>query len=274
MRKGDVIRHALNIVELMDAVSDALMSSFKQTMGDPLVQPRPLLIFEVDEEPTYTANLADIGLDDMGIHRIVIELSTDRSHFKIWTPYSEEFVASIKRQIPKHARSWDKDERCWRVDTYWFGNAQKLLPTYFSDMERYYTNRAMEMCESLARDYEKEEFDKDGPEGGVEDKDPPKKKSKKKPPPTKAKERKGKQVDDEPAPKKKRNNDHGHKGSPLDEYYNVLGVSPDAPDEVVKAAHKALARMYHSDLGGDPKKMARVNTAFEAIKETRGWTAR
>ena len=38
MRKGDVIRHALNIVELMDAVSDALMSSFKQTIDDPLVQ--------------------------------------------------------------------------------------------------------------------------------------------------------------------------------------------------------------------------------------------
>lgn len=260
----------------MDAVSNALMSGFSQPSDDPFVRPQPLLVFEVDTEPPCATNLADIGLDDMGIHRIVIELSTDRSHFKIWTPYNEDFVVSIKRQIPKHARSWDQDERCWRVDTYWFGNAQQLLPQYFPDMERHYTNRAVRMCENLARDHEKEEFDKNGPSGGVKE-EPPKKKPKKKPNNTrpKTKERKGQFVDDEePTPQKKRNADHGHKASPLNEHYKVLGVSPDAPDEVIKAAHKALARMYHSDLGGDPKKMAKVNTAFEAIKEQRGWTAK
>jgi hypothetical protein len=272
MKKVDIIRQTLNIVELMDAVSDALMSGLSGPGDDPFVKPQRAFVFEIDEEPeTCTKNLADIGLDDMGIHRIVIELSTDRSHFKIWTPYNEEFVYSIKRQIPKHARSWDKDERCWRVDTYWFGNAQQLLPQYFPDMERYYTNRALKMCEELARDHEREEFDKDGPGGGVEEgPDPPKKSPKKKA--KKPKERTGRFVDgEEDHPRRK---PRTHTTPTQDDHYQVLGVSPEAPDEVVKAAHKALARMYHSDLGGDPKKMAQVNTAFEAIKEMRGWTAK
>jgi len=277
MRKVDIFRETLNIVELMDAVADALMSGDHRHDEGPMVHPRQMPGFEVDDEPPGAPNLADIGLDDMGIHRIVIELSTDRSHFKIWSPYNEGFVADIKRQIPKHARGWDKDERCWRVDTYWFGNVQVLLPRYFPDMERYYTNRALRMCEELARDHEREEFDKDGPNGGVEEPEPPRKKKPPRKKNRKPKDRKGRFVDgDEPRSHKKRNGSHDDKthGSALDDHYRVLGVSPDAPDEVVKAAHKALARMYHSDLGGDPKKMSQVNTAFEAIKELRGWTAR
>ena len=279
MRKVDIIRQTLNIVELMNAVSDALMSGISKPGEDPIIQPREVLAFEADDEPSCSSpNLADIGLDDMGIHRIVIELSTDRSHFKVWTPYNEEFVARIKREIPKHARGWDQDERCWRVDTYWFGNVQLLLPRFFPDMERSYTNRAVRMCEMLARDAEKEDFDKDGPNGGVEDQEAqesPKKKQKKNQAKQRGKQRTGRFVnDEESSPRKKRGSDNETRISSLDEHYMVLGVSPAAPDEVVKAAHKALARMYHSDLGGDPKKMARVNTAFEAIKENRGWTTK
>lgn len=281
MRKGDVIRHALNIVELMDAVSDALVSNLVHPSTDPLIRPHIFSAFEageVDETPDRPAQLSDIGLDDMGIQRIVIELSTDRSHFKIWSPYNENFVAAIKRSIPKHARSWDKDERCWRVDTYWFGNAQQLLPNFYPDMERFYTDRAMRMCEQLAKDYEKEEFDRDGPNGGDDEEAPPpkkQKKPKKKPDKKRPKSRsqEGRFVDDEePEPRTRKSRSNGSRTE--DDPYSVLGVSPEAPDEVVKAAHKALARMFHSDLagGGDPKRMAKINSAFETIKEQRGWT--
>ena len=53
----------------------------------------------------------------------------------------------------------------------------------------------------------------------------------------------------------------------------AVGISPDAPDEVVKAAHKVLARKYHPDnqAEGNEKKAKEINGAFDLIKELRGW---
>ena len=58
--------------------------------------------------------------------------------------------------------------------------------------------------------------------------------------------------------------------------YKVLGVSPDASDDEVKKAYRALARKYHpdkyrdsdlADLASD--KMKEVNAAYEEIQEMR-----
>ena len=52
--------------------------------------------------------------------------------------------------------------------------------------------------------------------------------------------------------------------------YKVLGLSPDASDEEVKRAYRALAKKYHPDLNpGDQeaaRKMQEVNAAYEQIK--------
>lgn len=52
--------------------------------------------------------------------------------------------------------------------------------------------------------------------------------------------------------------------------YQILGVSPDASDEEIKRAYRALAKKYHPDLNpGDEeaaKKMQKINAAYEAIK--------
>lgn len=276
----NVIQHAANIAKLMQSISDAISAELEHTPFDPIVQPRPFTLGDLLEslEITPPAGLEAIGLDDMNIRRIVIELSHDRTCFKIWTPFSESFVKELKRQIPKHARSWDGDERCWRVNTYWFGNAQRLLPEQFPDLDRHYTDRAIRMCEQLARDYEREEFAKDGPDDEP-DEDPPPQRTRKKRKSTnttqKKKTRAGHFVDDEEEPRKKRRSTHEDDDEPRQKKpgpYKILGVSPDAPDEVIKAAHKVLARKYHTDLGGDEEKMKQINSAFEEIKELRKWT--
>ena len=56
----------------------------------------------------------------------------------------------------------------------------------------------------------------------------------------------------------------------MTDYYKVLGVDVDAPEEVIKAAYKAMAKKYHPDTyKGErmyaEKKMKELNEAVEAL---------
>jgi curved DNA-binding protein CbpA len=51
--------------------------------------------------------------------------------------------------------------------------------------------------------------------------------------------------------------------------YRVLYVTPDAPQEVVEAAHRALVRLLHPDVAGvaSTSRMARVNAAMDLLRD-------
>lgn len=52
----------------------------------------------------------------------------------------------------------------------------------------------------------------------------------------------------------------------------LLGITTDAPREVAEAAYKALAKRHHPDVGGDAATMQRINVAYEAYRQRRGWS--
>ena len=56
----------------------------------------------------------------------------------------------------------------------------------------------------------------------------------------------------------------------INDPYKVLGVSPDASDDEIKAAYRRLAKKYHPDLNpGDEhaaQMMNEINAAYDQIK--------
>lgn len=55
---------------------------------------------------------------------------------------------------------------------------------------------------------------------------------------------------------------------------NFLGVTAEAPEEVVKAVYRARAKAAHPDAGGSEEQMMKVNAAYEVICKARGWGKR
>ena len=47
--------------------------------------------------------------------------------------------------------------------------------------------------------------------------------------------------------------------------YKVLQVDPSADPVVIRAAFRALARVYHPDFGGDPVRMVAINGAWAIL---------
>lgn len=47
--------------------------------------------------------------------------------------------------------------------------------------------------------------------------------------------------------------------------YAALYVTHNAPVEVIKAAYRALSKLYHPDTGGDAEDFKRINEAYSAL---------
>jgi hypothetical protein len=48
--------------------------------------------------------------------------------------------------------------------------------------------------------------------------------------------------------------------------YETLYVAKNAPKEVIRAAYKALAMLYHPDHGGDAEKFRMIQEAYDKLK--------
>ncbi len=53
----------------------------------------------------------------------------------------------------------------------------------------------------------------------------------------------------------------------MKDYYQILGVSKDAPQEDIKKAYRKLAHKYHPDKGGDETKFKEINEAYQVLSD-------
>jgi curved DNA-binding protein CbpA len=54
------------------------------------------------------------------------------------------------------------------------------------------------------------------------------------------------------------------------DFYRILQVDPRAEPEVIKAAHRTLARLYHPDVaGGSQARMVAINQAWDVLGDPR-----
>lgn len=49
--------------------------------------------------------------------------------------------------------------------------------------------------------------------------------------------------------------------------YEILGVRPDAPQEIIEAAYRARAKSLHPDVGGDADEFRQLQDAYDRIKD-------
>ncbi|MDP2659430.1 MAG: J domain-containing protein [Dehalococcoidia bacterium] len=62
------------------------------------------------------------------------------------------------------------------------------------------------------------------------------------------------------------------KGETLADAYDILGVSPEDPIDLVKGVYKKKVSFYHPDVGGDQERFKAVQKAYETICQARGVT--
>ncbi len=61
-------------------------------------------------------------------------INKDRGVLTVRTPYTQEFVADIKAEIPKDCRRWDPNGKVWEFDPSWTNKILELLRESYDDV--------------------------------------------------------------------------------------------------------------------------------------------
>jgi hypothetical protein len=172
----------------------------------------------------------------------------------IYSPYNQGFVQWLKDTVPGSERAWHKEDKCWYVADAYAGSVVSWLMAEWPNIDwgGYERGKAKRpqaqqstggrQQSSGQRSYEQERQRQRGNFGYWWE----------------ARDHRGNTTGS------------GFTGaftSMPSTHHAKLYVTPEAPPEVIRAAYKALAMLYHPDRGGDGVKMREVNEAFESLQK-------
>lgn len=150
----------------------------------------------------------------------------------IETAHNADYVEAIKFIIPLRDRTWDPDSKVWIVTKRYYAAAVALVRHFYGEG---FIDSVGGVTEAQAMDWE-ERFEAWKSFGA-------------------------KKKTYEGRPKMA----HADSNSGP---YAALYLLPNAPPQLIKAAYRTLAVLYHPDKGGDVELMKRINGAYEKLKQT------
>jgi hypothetical protein len=162
------------------------------------------------------------------------QLSADLKGYYLWFEYDRELVEAIK-QVPSSARRWDAEEKVWFVDTGWFTDAMRFL------------DHAINCDQGTTGHRGRERSTKQQTQGG----------------PTTHGSRQRHRSGAAWNEAKKDPFAAGGRSQKPKSCFEKLHLQEDVPIPVLTAAFRALIKLHHPDVGGDPKRMVEVNVAYE-----------
>lgn len=160
-------------------------------------------------------------------------ITKDWGHVIVESPHSQEYVNAIKYCIHKQYRSFESLSRVWKVDARYFECMVTLVKAYFGS----FIDSTGGVSSQQATDWkERWEVFK-----------------------TMEHTRQTHEQQSGWNPRTRKSTSHGP--------FGVLYVTPNAPKEVIKAAYRVLAQLYHPDRGGDTALMQQLNAAYDELKQ-------
>lgn len=150
-----------------------------------------------------------------------------------YTPYNANFVNQLKALVPPDLRMWEGDEKRWYVFESFVEQVIELAENYWPNIDTdYYREPAYGSGRSKQGSGYK--WDSQDYQGNHTDSG---------------------------------HSQHAAWTSNGSTDHDALYVKPNAPKEVITAAYKALAKLYHPDTGGNAARMQTVNLAYERLKK-------
>lgn len=177
----------------------------------------------------------------MALERPCAEWAPTLGGVYLYLSYNADFVGDIKREVPSGHRHWDADVKVWYVSQSFAETAIKLARAIWPQLDTTSYDRRQSGSYDHARKWGRAQ----NPYGF----DP-------------------NEYERTSAGWRKRESGwaSGPSAAPTTAH-TTLHLLPTAPPEVVRAAYKALAIMYHPDKGGNADKMRAVNAAMDSLKK-------
>lgn len=177
--------------------------------------------------------------------------------------FEPTLVEALKFEIDPPYRRWDAENKHWRIHTDYTDRAVGVLRSWgYSDSAEWERSQyaARQQREREAKEKLEQEQDTAARAYAEHERKAEEKRKERA-------ERERARIETEERRRRQEQQRPAARTTVATSPYTVLHVLPTAPPEVIDAAYRALAKLYHPDrVGGSNEKMKELNMAYDKVK--------